>query len=226
MARGRKEGCAMHLRITPVCSLVLVLLCQFSGACVPEDDGLVVDPSGAAPAVVRGAYAYVLVFEAENGNVDLQDSVRWYPELAYLSITVSDYSSGRGTVEIMNSAGVRLCLDSVNGNMEILNRYLASAMPLHLRLTLRGFTGAITCGLQFGPADINGMVTRFVLRDSTGLERSLFRQGERIDFAFSLVNLTGHPHQWGKGDGRPMCRFTITGGDVLLRDSFDGFAWI
>lgn len=216
----------MNPRITPVCALALILLSQFSGACVPEDDDLVVNPPGPAPVVVRGAYSYVLVYEAENGTVDLLDSVRWYPELAYLSVTVSNYAAGGGAFEITNSAGGRLCLDSVNGDMEILNRVLASTMPLRLRLTLHGFTGAITCGLQLGPTDINGMVTRFFLQDSTGLERSLFREGERIDFSFSLANLTGHPHQWAKGDGRPMCRFKITGGDVLLRDSFEGFAWI
>jgi hypothetical protein len=220
------EGYAMRPWITATGLLALVLLSLFSGACVPKDDGLVVDPPGAAPVVVRGAYSYVLLFDAENGSVDLQDSVSWYPELAYLSITVANHSSGSGSVEITNAWGMRLCLDSINGNMEILNRNLSSTMPFRLRLHLHEFTGAITCGLQLGPADINGMVTRFVLRDSTGLERSVFSEGERIDLSFSLANLTGRPYQWAKGDGRPMCRFKINGGDVLLRDSFEGYAWI
>jgi len=209
----------------PYLYLALMLLGLSFGGCASEDDG-VVSPSVTSPVVVRSAYSYVLAFDADNAAIDVRDSIRWYPRVAYLSITVSNYSSGGGTIEITDSSGMRVCLDSINGNIEILNRKLTFAMPLRLRLSLHGFTGALNCGLQLGPTDINGLVIRFVLRDSTGVERSTFRPGERIDFLYSVVNMTSHAVHWAKADSRPMARFTITRGDSVAWDSFYGLAFL
>ena len=200
--------------------VVMFLFLAFSG-CKSGDDGIV-NPPLSTPVVVRSAYSYVLSINADNMTIDVRDSVRWGPHVAYLSITVSDYSSGEGTFEITDSSGTRVCLDSVNGNIEILNRRLSAAMPLRLRLSLHGFTGALVCGLQLGPTDINGMVARFSLRDSMGVERSSFRSGQRVDFSYSVVNMTGQTQHWGKADTRPMCRFTINRAGNLVRDSFEG----
>lgn len=207
--------------------LALMILCSAFWICgceLPEDD--IPTPAEATPVVVRGAYSYMLSIKAEKTTVEIRDSAGWYPHVAYFSITVAGYSAGTGAIEMTDSSGTRLCIDSIYGNIEILNRKLASKMPMRLRLSLQGFTGAIICGLQLGPTDINGMVARFTLRDSTGVERSSFNAGEPVDFSYSLVNMTGKSHGWGIGDSRPLSRFIVTQEDSTVRDSFQGAMWL
>ncbi len=209
----------------PYLSLVILLFCQaFSGCELSEDD--ITDGAATSPVVARGAYSYMLSINAEKTTIEVRDSAVWNPHVAYFSITVAGYSAGTGTLELTDSSGTRVCIDSIYGNMEILNRRIASPMPLRLRLSLREFTGAIICGLQLGPTDINGMVAHFTLRDSMGVERSSFKAGEPVDFSYSVVNMTGKPHNWATGDSRPLSRFTVTQGDSIVRDSFEGFVWI
>jgi hypothetical protein len=212
------------LRAGLLCLALLPAVHLLSG-CSPDDE-TVVSPPVAGPVIVRGGLSYVLSLSADNITTDVRDSVLWYPHVAYLSITVARYSAGTGTIEITDASGVRVCFDSLNSHTEILNRKITSAMPLRLSLSLRKFTGAVTFGLQLGPTEINGMVARFALRDSTGAERSSFSPGERVDFSYSLVNLTGKTHPWAKGDSRLRCRFTVNHGDSLAKDSFYGFAWL
>ena len=205
--------------------LAVVLIPWWFSACGSKEGGIT-NPLVTTPLVTRGAYSYVLSVGADNATIDIRDSIRWFPHVAFLSITSSNYASGWGTLEITDSSGTRICLDSITGNMERLNSKLVGLMPLRLRLSLHGFTGSIICGLQLGATDINGLVAHFALQDSTGAERSSFRSGERIDFSYSVVNMTGQVAHWVKGDSRPMSRFTINRGDSLVRDSFYGFAFL
>ena len=205
--------------------LIPILLAIGCAACARTDDGIT-DPPANIPVVVRGSYSYVLSIGADNATMEVRDTTRWLPHIAYLSISVSNRSGGWGTLEIADSAGNRVCIDSIRGNMEILNRKLAAVMPLRLRFSLHGFSGAVTFGLQLGPSDIAGLAERFVLQDSTGAARSSFRGGERVDFLYSLVNLTGQPVRWTKGDSRPHCRFVLYRADSLLTDSFQGLAFL
>jgi len=215
----------MNLSTKPYLFLAVLFSCLcFSGCELAEDD--ITNGAATAPIVVRGAYSYMLSIDAKEATIDLRDSAAWNPHVAYLSITVSGYSAGTGALEISDSSGTRVCIDSIKGNMEILNRRLSSKMPLRLRLSLHGFTGAIICGLQLGPTDINGMVAHFTLRDSMGVDRSSFNAGESIDFSYSVVNMTDKPHNWATGDSRPLSRFTVTRGDSIVRDSFQGVGWI
>ena len=222
---GWQEARLVNLSNVPNLSLVVLLSCLwFSGCELAEDD--ITNGAATAPVVVRGAYSYMLSIDAEKTTIDVRDSAAWYPHVAYLSITVSGYSAGTGTLEMTDSSGTRLCIDTINGNMEILNRKLAAAMPFRLRFSLHEFTGAIICGLQLGPTDINGMVAHFTLRDSMGVDRSSFNAGEPVDFSYSVVNMTDKPHNWATGDSRPLSRFTVAKGDSIVKDSFQGVGWI
>jgi len=215
----------MNYLSKPYVHLTVLLLSPWFSGCGSKDEGIT-NPPVTTPIVTRGAYSFVLSLGADNATIDVRDSVRWYPQVAYISITSSNYTSGAGTLEITDSSGMRVCLDSIIGNVEILNRKLVAVMPLRLRLSLHGFTGSIICGLQLGPSGINGMVAHFALQDSTGAERLSFRSGERIDFTYSVVNMTGQLAHWAKGDSRPMSRFTINRGDSLVRDGFYGLAFL
>ena len=215
----------MNLAGKRLLNLVLVFLALWFTGCKSNDDGIANHVTN-TPVVVRGYYSYVFSLGADDATMEVRDTTRWYPHVAYLSISVWSYSGGSGILEIADSAGTRVCIDSIRGNTEILNRRIASSMPLRLRFSLQGFSGAVTFGLQLGPADIGGLAERFVLQDSTGLVRSSFKHGERVDFLYALVNLTGQPVRWSKGDSRPKCRFAVYRADSLLRDSFQGLAFL
>src|SRR5512143_1266235 len=134
---------------------VFVWLILFLNGCESGDHGIV-SGSTTAPTVVRGAYSYVLTFEAVAASISLQDTIRWYPHLAYLTVTVARYSNGTGTLDITDSAGVHQFLMDFDANVEVLNRNLSAPMPLVLRLSLQGFTGTITCVVQMAPAGLSG----------------------------------------------------------------------
>ena len=96
---GWQEARLVNLSNVPNLSLVVLLSCLwFSGCELAEDD--ITNGAATAPVVVRGAYSYMLSIDAEKATIDVRDSAAWYPHVAYLSITVSGYSAGTGTLEV------------------------------------------------------------------------------------------------------------------------------
>lgn len=201
--------------------LAVVLL----GGCLSNDDDLLTSSAG-TPVVVRGPLSYMLTFDADGATIVLQDSITWHPEVAYFSSTVARHRAGFGTVQITDSMGICLTLDSIKGNCEIQNRRYSCSMPLRLRISLYAFTGAITVVFLRGPAEIHGLQATFLVYDTTGQVRTSFAAGEPVDFRYTAINLTGTQVSWQKGDSRPLCRFTVDRGDVRVADSFEGRAWI
>ena len=161
----------MGRTITLMLVIACFVFCALFAGC-KHDEGNVLTPAPSLPTIVHGVESSSVSFAGSDLTTEVVDSLRWYPNVAFYSLTVSKYVSGDGQIHVSDGAGSILWRDSLRGNFEGLNRRLQAPMPLHLHLITHSFTGAMTVAIFFAPADLNGTLATLALRDTAGQFRS------------------------------------------------------
>lgn len=205
--------------------VVAITVALTSSSCVLETS--LVDPTQViAPVTVRGDKSLFLTLEVRNATGIVTDTVYFFSQIAYVTTVVSGYSSGSCIIEMSDSYHVPIATDSFDGNAEVINRKFTATMPVRLRIDLQGFTGKITSMIIVTPFEATGLDARFSLRDSMGAERTSFRFGESIDFAYSFFNKSSTAQEWWQSLALPFGRFSVSKGDSVVLDSFAGKGWL